>query len=154
MQLSDYIQEAGISLELKGSSKVEILNSLVQLLGKNTSLSDEENLIDRLVEREKLGTTGIGFGVAIPHCKTSEVDKLHIMIGKSTQEIDYAALDGKPVKLFFLLVAPENSSAQHLHALAKIARLAKDSATRMEIMETSTKEDLLELIKAKEKSLR
>lgn len=147
MQLTNYLKETSISLELSGKNKQEILSSLVDVLEQDHKIKDRNQIIDSLLERERLGTTGIGHGVAIPHCKSSMVKELCVIIGRSTEEVDFQSLDGNPVQLFFLLVAPEDSTSEHLRALAKIARLAKDSSIRDKLLEIGSNEEFFKFLK-------
>lgn len=145
MNLSDYLNEAGIELHIAGDNKREVLANLVKTLTKVVPV-DQSTVVNLLEEREKLSTTGIGCEVAIPHCKTAEVDDLQIVIAISREGIDFKALDGRTVRLFFLLIAPERSNSEHLKALAKIARLAKDRATREALLQMETPQEIVRFI--------
>lgn len=149
MNLSDYLDESRIVLNLQGENKTQILEKLVGILGNQLSVNTK-NIVDLLEVREKLSTTGIGFGVAIPHCKSSEVSELQVVVGRFEQGVDFDALDGKPVEIFFLLVAPEQSSSEHLKVLAKIARIAKDEETRQKLLQITDAKDVFAFIKEKE----
>lgn len=107
---------------------------------------DHESVVNVLLEREKLGSTGIGDGIAIPHGKHSGLDDLMISFGRSPEGIDFDAMDGKPVHIFFLLMAPEKSTGQHLKVLAKISRMLKDGKFREDLMMAMTKDDLYRII--------
>ena len=95
-----------------------------------------------LLERERLGSTGIGDGIAIPHGKLKDLDQLALSFGRSTAGVDFESMDGKPAHLFFLLVAPENCAGIHLRALAKIARLLKNSAVRKRLASVGTQDEI------------
>ncbi len=150
MKLSDYLCESGITMELQGNDKTEIIECLVELLTKTTVINNTGKIIKNLEEREKLKTTGIGSGIAIPHCKSSEVDKVHIVIGISKDGIDFQSLDEKPANFFFLLVAPEKSGSEHLKASAKIVRLFRESTFRESLLTMNTSSEVIDFIKAKE----
>jgi PTS system nitrogen regulatory IIA component len=98
------------------------------------------------LEREKLGSTGIGDGIAIPHGKMKGIEELVTSFGRSIKGVDFESIDNKPTHLFFLLVAPENSAGVHLKALARISRLLKDSGFRNRLMEASDRQDLFRII--------
>jgi len=100
MNLSDYLNGSRIVLNLQGENKKQVLEKLVEILGKQTSIN-QQNIVELLEVREKLSTTGIGFGIAIPHCKSSEVSELQVVVGRFEEGVDFNALDGKPVKLLF-----------------------------------------------------
>jgi nitrogen PTS system EIIA component len=146
MNLSDYLNGSRIVLNLQGENKKHVLEKLVEILGNQVSIN-QQNIVDLLEVREKLSTTGIGFGIAIPHCKSSEVGELQVVVGRFEQGVDFNALDGKPVKLLFLLVAPEQSSSEHLKVLAKIARIAKDEDIRQQILQITDSNAVFDYIK-------
>ena len=149
MNLSDYLNGSRIVLNLQGESKQQVLEKLVEILGNQISIN-QQNIVDLLEVREKLSTTGIGFGIAIPHCKSSEVSDLQVVVGRFEQGVDFDALDGKPVKLLFLLIAPEQSSSEHLKVLAKIARIAKDEEIRQKILQITDPNAVFDYIKEME----
>ena len=105
-----------------------------------------------LMEREKLGSTGVGESIAIPHGKIHGLDDLHISFGRSRKGVAFDALDGKPVHLFFLLMAPDHSSGQHLKALAKISRMLKDIDFRKKLMNAKSRDDLYDVIREKDEA--
>jgi len=109
-------------------------------------------MVDVLMEREKLGSTGIGDGIAIPHGKLKGLDNLLLSFGRSREGVDFESIDGKPVHLFFLLMAPESSTGQHLKALAKISRMLKDERFRSELMSARSAEDLFKTIAEKDET--
>ena len=114
------------------------------------SINDSAEIMKTLQDREKLKTTGIGSGIAIPHCKSSEVDRVHVVLGISRQGIDFDSLDQQPANFFFLLVAPENAGSEHLKASAKIVRLVRDDTVREHLLKMNSAKDVLEYIKSKE----
>ena len=114
---------------LKARNKRDALAELAGVFAKGKIRVDPEAMLHVLLEREKLGSTGIGDGIAIPHGKIAGLDEMVVAFGRSREGIDFEAMDGKPVHLFFLLMAPENSAGQHLKALAKISRMLKDPSS-------------------------
>ncbi|MDH3801907.1 MAG: PTS sugar transporter subunit IIA, partial [Deltaproteobacteria bacterium] len=112
---------------------------------------DKEALVEVLLERERLGSTGIGDGIAIPHGKVQDLDELVLSFGRSSQGIEFDSMDGRPTHLFFLLIAPENSAGIHLRALAKISRLLKSSHFRQRLLEAGTEEELFQVIQEEDK---
>ncbi|HPR15219.1 MAG TPA: PTS sugar transporter subunit IIA, partial [Smithella sp.] len=103
-------------------------------------------IIDILKQRENLGSTGIGEGVAIPHGKISNLNDIVVAFGRSEKGIAYDSLDGKPVHLFFLLLAPENSAGQHLKILAKISKMLKDVYFRNKLIAAKSRDELYQII--------
>lgn len=146
MKLLDFLDSSLIDLHLSGTSKEQVLGRLVDLLINAGLVKQRDALLDALMEREGLGSTGIGHGVAIPHARTGELSKPAVAFARAEQEVDFDSIDGQPTRLFFLLVAPENGSNDHLHLLAKIARLMRDASTRERLLDVSGNEDVLSLL--------
>ena len=150
MNLSDYLNGSRIVLNLQGENKKQVLEKLVEILGNQISIN-QQNIVDLLEVREKLSTTGIGFGIAIPHCKSSEVSELQIVVGRFEQGVDFDALDGKPTYIFFLLVSPLDVSGPHIKALARISRLLKGEDFRQKLIAAADNEDAIAIIEEEEK---
>lgn len=146
MKISELLNEHLIIAELKGKHKKQVLEELVNHLVMQKTNIDAEELLKVLIEREKLGSTGIGNGIAIPHGKLDRLDKIALVFGKSREGIEFDALDGKPVNLIFLLVAPSNSAGVHLKALARLSRLLKDKNFRQELLDASDASDLYHIV--------
>ena len=118
---------AAVVANLKATSKKQALQELARHAAKLTGL-DERRIFDVLLERERLGSTGLGNGIAIPHARMAEIDRLFGMFARLEQPVDFEAVDDVPVDLLFLLLAPESAGADHLKALARISRLLRDKA--------------------------
>jgi len=146
MKIIDMLKTDYILEELKSGNKRDVLKELVGSFMKIHQKLDSEATLDVLFEREKLGSTGIGEGIAIPHGKITGLDQLILSFGRSAVGIDFDAMDGKPVHLFFLLIAPENSAGQHLKTLAKISKMLKDSVFRTKLMAAKSKDELYKII--------
>ena len=146
MKLSEIIEENNIIPELRARDKKGVLEELAEVISNHEPSVDKGTLVKVLLERERLGSTGIGDGVAIPHGKLNGVKHPIISFGKSKEGLDFDSMDGQPAYLFFLLVAPENSSSIHLQALAKIAKILKSSAFRKKLMEAGTRKELYQTI--------
>ncbi|MEQ8508438.1 MAG: PTS IIA-like nitrogen regulatory protein PtsN [Rhodospirillaceae bacterium] len=125
MEISDLLQSDSVVI-LKASSKKQVLQELAKKAASLTGLS-ERKVFDTLLEREKLGTTGVGNGIAIPHGKLPELKSLHGVFARLEKPVDFEAIDDRPVDLVFLLLAPEQAGADHLKALARVSRLLRDS---------------------------
>lgn len=146
MKLSEIIEQKNIIPELKARDKKSVLEELTQVLSRHEPSIDERALIRVLMEREQLGSTGIGDGVAIPHGKLGAIKNPIVSFGRSKQGLDFDSMDGQPTYLFFLIVAPENSSGFHLQVLAKIAKILKSSAFRKKLMDAATGMELYQTI--------
>ena len=146
MELSEILEENNIIPELKAREKKGVLEELAEVVYNSDPSIDKGALVKVLVERERLGSTGIGDGVAIPHGKLSGVTNPIISFGRSKEGLGFDSMDGQPTYLFFLLVAPENSSGVHLQVLARIAKILKRSSFRKKLMEASTQKELYQTI--------
>lgn len=146
MKMTDILSGDSVIPELTSKNKKEVIEELVSVIVEKDERLDKEQLIEVFLERERLGSTGIGDGIAIPHGKLKNIDTLFASFGRSVEGIDFESMDGKPVYIFFLLVAPENSAGIHLKTLARISRLLKDSAFRKNLMAAKSKEEIFEQI--------
>ena len=146
MQLPEIIKENNIIPELKAKDKKGVLEELAAVISRHEPSIDKGALVKVLVERERLGSTGIGDGVAIPHGKMNGVSHPIISFGRSRQGLDFDSMDGQPAHLFFLLIAPEDSSSVHLQVLAKIAKILKNRDFRKKLMEPGTQKELYQTI--------
>lgn len=147
MLLTESLPFVSIDLNLQGKDKPSVLESLVALAAKAQNFESPKEIVAALLERESLSTTGIGNGLAVPHCKTPQAKALVIALGRVPEGIDFYALDGQPVRLFFLLLAPQEAANSHLKALAKVARFAKNPAILQELMNQPDPERLLAFLK-------
>ena len=146
MKLSEIIAESDIIPDLRAKDKREVLEELTEVIVDHEPALDKSALIKVLLERERLGSTGIGDGVAIPHGKFKGVRQPMISFGRSRKGLDFDSMDGEPTYLFFLLVAPEHSASIHLKALAKIAKILKNHSFRKILMEAPNKKELYQSI--------
>jgi len=142
MKITEILKKNFIIPDLENSSKTEVLRELADFLSKNGVVKDPEELHKSLMERENLGSTGIGENVAIPHAKSEEVDFITTIFGRSLKGLDFDALDKKPVHFICLVVAPVNSTGLHLKALARIARILKNIKLRDAIMEAKDGDEI------------
>lgn len=125
MQLSDLVKTEGVIASLKANSKKQALQELSNLAAEITHL-EARDIFEVLLQRERLGSTGVGHGIAIPHGKFPKLDRLYGLFARLEQPIDFDAMDDQPVDLVFLLLAPESAGADHLKALARVSRLLRD----------------------------
>ncbi|HTW54183.1 MAG TPA: PTS IIA-like nitrogen regulatory protein PtsN [Stellaceae bacterium] len=125
--VGDLINPRGVVAQLRAPGKKQVLQELARRAATMTGIADKR-IYDALAERERLGTTGIGTGIAIPHCRLSELNRLYGMFARLERPIPFEAIDDQPVDLVFLLLAPVEAGAEHLKALARVSRLLRDKA--------------------------
>jgi PTS system nitrogen regulatory IIA component len=146
MKITDMLDEASVVQDLHSSTKKGVLVELSTVLVHEGRLPDRDEVVEVLLEREKLGSTGIGDGIAIPHGKMGGIKEVIASFGRSIHGVNFESIDSKPTHLFFLLIAPENSAGVHLKALARISRLLKDSSVRNRLLEAKDSRSLFRII--------
>lgn len=146
MNIMDFLCKDAITVDLKAQNKKDAIIELIELLKESKKIKKTDEIIDVVLEREKLGSTGIGQGVAIPHGKTDVLSEQIGVLGISKKGIEFNSLDGEPVYIIFLLVGPVEVTGQHLKALSRISRLFKDKFLRQAIKDAQTKEDVIKII--------
>lgn len=150
MKITDFLNEKAIKLELESTEKEDALKEMVDVLAETKDIGDKKSIVKTLIERENLGSTGIGQGIAIPHGKTDRVDELVAVLGISRKGVNFEALDGESVYILFLLVAPKDTAGPHLKALAQISRLFRDSYFCELLRRCKTPKEVFELINKEE----
>lgn len=146
MKITDILHEDSIIGKLTSRDKKGVLEELVSVLVEHGRLKSKENPVQVLLERERLGSTGIGDGIAIPHGKLKDIKSMICSFGRTREGIDFQSIDEKPSHLFFLLFAPQESAGEHLQALARLSRILKDGQLRKRLMEAASKNEIYRLI--------
>lgn len=152
MTLLDILSPESTSVDLKGETKEEIIAELVDSLTVGDAISDRDKVLQAVLEREKIMSTGIGDGIAIPHGKSDSVVKLVAALGTQRRGVDFEALDGEPAYVFFLLVSPANVSGPHIKALARISRLLKNDEFKKKLISASSSAEIIDAIKSEEEN--
>ena len=134
MKLSDILRESSVIADIKGVTKREILFEMVETLKNAKLIDDVDSVVDIIMEREKLGSTGIGDGVAIPHGKMKKLNTILCVAGRSKEGVNFDAVDRQPVHIFFLVLAPEDSASMHLKVLSRISKVLRDQSFRKKIL--------------------
>jgi mannitol/fructose-specific phosphotransferase system IIA component (Ntr-type) len=148
MELREFFSEDAVKLELEGTTKDEVLKELISLLRLDEK--SEGMLFKMLKRRENLGSTGIGRGIAIPHCRSLVVNKLRVAFGRKRDGVDFKAIDERPVNFFFLIVAPPlEVSNQYLPVLGKIAQFSKEPDVPQRLLTITESRQFMELLKEK-----
>lgn len=146
MKLSNFCSRDLISFDLRGTAKEDILKELSDLLGKSKLIKDKDQLFQAILEREKLVTTGVGYGVAFPHAKTKSAKGIVIAFGRSNNGVEFDAMDKKKVQLFFAIAAPDDLIGTHLNVMARLSFLMKDKKNRDILLQTGDPQEVLDLI--------
>ena len=142
MRIADILDKSCVVADIKGKTKKEIITQLVQPLKKAKLIADVNSIVEIVLEREKLGSTGIGDGVAIPHGKLKDIDTILCAVGRSAEGVDFDAVDRKPVHIFFLVLAPDGSAGLHLKVLSRISKILRDPSFRKKILKLDTPQDI------------
>ena len=150
MNIVELLDPNSVEAAIKSVSKDDVLAEMTDVLLRSVKGLDRDKVLAVLQEREQLGSTGIGEGVAIPHGKLKNIDQLVLAFGRSKQGVDFDSMDGKAAHLFFLLLAPEDSISVHLKTLARISKLLKDQSVREQLMNAITADEIYQIIRSKE----
>jgi PTS system nitrogen regulatory IIA component len=153
MKLSEILKPEDIIANLNAHDKKGVLEELSGVITDQEPSLNKGYLLQVLLERERLGSTGIGEGIALPHGKVNKLDRLLVSFGRSLDGLSFDSIDDQPAYLFFLLVAPENSAGAHLQALAKISRVLKDSSFRQRLMAAKSRDEIYRIIVEKDQEV-
>jgi PTS system nitrogen regulatory IIA component len=153
MKISEILPDALVLPALQSETKEGVVRELAEHLAEQCPGIDAQRLVDVLWERERLGSTAIGDGIAIPHGKLPGLRQVLGAFGRHLQGVDFQSLDGRPTQLFFLLVAPEDSVGQHLKALARVSRLLKDRAFRARLLAAPDRAELCRIIREEDERI-
>ena len=152
MTLMDILSDRAIIVDLKSETKEGIIEELVGALEVGKDITDRNKVLQAVLEREKIMSTGIGDGIAIPHGKSDAVMRLAAALGTQKRGVDFESLDGEPAYVFFLLVSPANVSGPHIKALARISRLLKNDDFKKKLIHAASAEEIASIIEAEEQN--
>jgi len=150
MKITDLLTPSAILPNMAATSKLAVLEELAGTLVPGPDGLDLDTVVEVLMERERLGSTGIGDSVAIPHGKLADLSGLKLAFGRSLKGVNFDSVDGKPSHLFFLLLAPANSAGLHLKVLAKISRMLMSASFRENLMQAGQEQEIYQLLAAKD----
>jgi len=150
MKVYELLDKKFILTDFKSENKVEIINELIDLYKNDAKINDMEKARTAVLDREKIMSTGVGKGFAIPHGKSNGVNDVIAAFGKTTRDIDYEALDGEPVHHIFLLIGRDDMVSKHIKLLSRISRLMNADEFRKQLLEASTEEDIINIFKKEE----
>jgi len=152
MKIADILNEKVIVTNLPGTTKTEIINAMIDLAATNEKVIDKEKMRAAIFEREKIMSTGVGSGFAIPHGKTDAVQDIVAAFAITDQPIDYQSLDDQPVRIVFLLVGRDNSVGPHIKLLSRISRLMNKEEFRKRLIEAESPSEVLKIFRQEESS--
>ncbi len=152
MTLMDILSTKSVIVDLQGETKDEIIEELVNALELDEAITDRDKVLQAVLEREKIMSTGIGDGIAIPHGKSDAVVRLAAALGTQKRGVDFEALDGEPAYVFFLLVSPANVSGPHIKALARISRLLKNDDFKKKLIRAASADEIVSIIESEEQN--
>lgn len=150
MKIIDILNEQVVRTSLPGTTKTEIINSMIDLAATQNRVLDKEKLSEAIFEREKIMSTGVGSGFAIPHGKTDAVSDIVAAFAVTAQPIDYQSLDDQPVRIVFLLVGRDNMVGPHIKLLSRISRLMNKEEFRNRLLEAKNPTEILEMFRQEE----
>jgi fructose-specific phosphotransferase system IIA component len=151
VKLSDILTTERIIINLNGKDKYDVLEKMVKVAKNSDKVTDENDLLKKVIEREKIKSTGIGGGIGIPHAQTSGVTDIIACLGVTEQGIEFNAVDGKPVHLVFLIATKERTNSTYLGLLSRIARLFIDEPFKQRVIKSVSSSEIMNLIIEKEK---
>lgn len=149
MKILDALLKEAILSDLKANDKKRVLEELVTPVARIADLN-HDYLVKVLMERERLGSTGIGEGIGIPHGKVKDLESLVLGFGLSKKGVDFDSMDGQPAHIFFLLLTPENSTGLHLKLLARISRILKNDPFKQKLLHATNRDEIYSIIKEEE----
>ena len=149
--ISEALGKATVTLNLQSRKKADVISELVGSLVNAGAIADPKPVTDAVIEREAMMSTGIGEGVAVPHCLTSAVDRTVIAFGRHRKGIKFDAVDNKPVKLFFLMVGPLGAHSEHLRLLSRLSRLLRDETFKSTLLEAETADEVVDTFDQRER---
>ncbi len=150
MKLIDVLKPEYIKYPLQNKSKVEVIQELIHLLHINKVIPEEKTILNAVLEREKIMTTGVGNGVAIPHCKHPECQQFAIALGIHPEGVDFQSIDNQPARIIFLLVGPEDQPGLHIRLLSRISRIISKEETRIRLLQLTTPKRIYQFFKEEE----
>lgn len=150
MKLSECLTEKAMAMQVVATDKREILAGLVALIEQTDGVMDSAGLLEEVQVREKLGSTGIGKGVAIPHVHLADVSKLHVAMMTTSEGVDFDAIDGDPCRIFIMVVAPDSSRQIYLRLLAEVSRLFRHDEVRDSVLAAGAPGELLDVLREAE----
>lgn len=146
MKLTDVLLKDFIITELSGTTKEDCIRNMIDVLAEHKIITNREKIVQSVLEREEIMTTGVGNGIAIPHCKDDSIQNFAVALGITENRIDFDSIDNNPVHIIFLLVGPESQPGLHIKFLSRISRLMNNEEIRNEVLGAKSKDKLHEIL--------
>ena len=146
MKIQDLLQKRAILPDIAAESKDEVLRLMATFMATLYDLPDGEGIARKIIEREADMSTGIGYGIAIPHARIQGIDRLYLTVGRAPKGIEFKAIDELPVQLLFMMLSPKNTSSEHTQVLSKLSRIMSYEEVRTKLLEVKTAEQMLDAI--------
>jgi fructose-specific phosphotransferase system IIA component len=150
MRLTDVLNENLVNISLEGANRDDCIRELIDKLAKTDTIKNADSIFDAVLERERIMTTGVGNGIAIPHCKHTDSPEFAVCLGIQPKGVDFQSIDKKSVNIIFLLVGPENNPGLHIKLLSRISRLMSNEELRQQLLECKSDQDAFHLIQDEE----
>lgn len=146
MKVQDLLQKNAILIELNSIDKKEVLNQMARFMASLYGLQDGDGISQKILERETDMSTGIGYGIAIPHARIAGIDRLYMVAARHKTGIDFNAIDEQPVHLLFMMISPMNTSAEHTQILSSLSRIMSYEDVRKKLLNANTAEQFLDVL--------
>jgi mannitol/fructose-specific phosphotransferase system IIA component (Ntr-type) len=146
VKIQDLIQKNAILTDIAQTEKSEVLRLMATFMATRYGLPDGEEIAQKIIERETDMSTGIGYGIAIPHARVPGIDQLYLVAGRSIAGIEFNAIDEQPVHLLFMMLSPKNTSSEHTQVLSKLSRIMSYEEVRSKLLEVQTTEQFYDVI--------
>ena len=146
MKIQDLLHKNAILTDISKTDKREVLQLMATFMATRFGLQDGDDIAQRIIERENEMSTGIGYGIAIPHARITGIDQLFLVVGRSVEGVEFNAIDELPVHLFFMMLSPKNTSAEHTQILSNLSRIMSYEEVRTKLMEVKTTEQFYDVI--------
>ena len=146
MKIQDLLHKNAILTDIAPTDKREVLQLMATFMATRFGLQDSDDIARRIIERETEMSTGIGYGIAIPHARIAGIDQLFLVVGRSKQGVEFNAIDELPVHLLFMMLSPKNTSAEHTQILSKLSRIMSYEEVRTKLLEVATAEQFYDII--------
>ncbi|MDR3013631.1 MAG: PTS sugar transporter subunit IIA [Chitinispirillales bacterium] len=150
IKIQDLLQKNSIIIDFQSKDKFEAIGSLARFLCQINGLADADEIVSKIIDREMEMSTGIGYGIAIPHARLVGIDRLYMVVARSVEGLEFNSLDEQAVNLIFVMISPANTSAEHTQVLSALSQIMSYEDVRARLLQTETSEDFIDIIASAE----